>query len=407
MKGALPGGLPGKRPPIRPRPLGAKEIDSQSVAIGGWAGVDGLVRNPHKARPDLCGLVDSSGDLESGIPHPRVFVARRIEIDIQVDPLPLRGDFEFPIPADVFEVGAYENLRYVPLPKFVSLSRCGGIRLQIELLVGADEQKVEISVRPSRSNFRPVSRHGITAATVVEINSRTAAPEGEPGSVSASISRGARLLSTWAGVAAQAQTTTTRQSVPRARASIAILPLRRNGHQPRGILPIYFAQDLFRQSDARDPPTALWRYGRRGVVEILIFGFKEPVVDLVERFAEDLLRRGGTGMGGGGEHNPVLEFIEELARHPRLAGQVAGAGGDVDAHVGMCGQAFRNVRQIFRVGDVEADELGAWVAPHDMAAGLLELTIAGEIPAMKRPGGVGVQLLPTLIETVDGEEEGL
>jgi hypothetical protein len=51
---------------------------------------------------------------------------------------------------------------------------------------------------------------------------------------------------------------------------------------------------------------------------------------------------------------------------------------------------------------VQADELRARVPPHDLAARLLQLAIAGEIFAVKRPVGMRVQFFPWFVEAVGG-----
>ena len=49
-------------------------------------------------------LVDSGEDLEARVPLPAVFVMWAVEVDIEVDPLTLRRDFEFFVALDIREV---------------------------------------------------------------------------------------------------------------------------------------------------------------------------------------------------------------------------------------------------------------------------------------------------------------
>jgi hypothetical protein len=67
--------------------------------------------------------------------------------------------------------------------------------------------------------------------------------------------------------------------------------LRRKAQEPSGILPVDLMEHLFRQPNAINTPTSLRRDGRRDVVEVLVIGFEEPVIDLVQVIAEELLGR--------------------------------------------------------------------------------------------------------------------
>ena len=94
---------------------------------------------------------------------------------------------------------------------------------------------------------------------------------------------------------------------------------------PRGICVIHLAQDLIRQMDPVDTPSPLWRNVRRSIVKILIVGFQESIVDLVESVVEYLLRRiVAVRCRIGAEEDSVLILLKEGTRGPRLAAQFSG-----------------------------------------------------------------------------------
>src|SRR3954454_22760711 len=67
--------------------------------------------------------------------------------------------------------------------------------------------------------------------------------------------------------------------------------------------------------------------------------------------------------------------------------------------------AFRDVTEVFGVGDVQTNETGSGMPAHDTASSFLQLVIRREIRAVERPIGMGLQLIPTLVESVNGLEE--
>src|SRR6267142_4536605 len=89
--------------------------------------------------------------------------------------------------------------------------------------------------------------------------------------------------------------------------------------QACGVLVVDFAQNRFRQSYSVDAPTSLWRFCRGRVVEVLVFSFQEPVVDVIQLLSKDLLRGVETSRHGiSTEHDSVLILLKELARRARL-----------------------------------------------------------------------------------------
>src|SRR6185369_4887244 len=177
VKGRTVSRLPDDRLAIGRRSLPAEEVDPERIAGRGGTRVHGRVGNPHEGVPGLSGLVDAGGDLESGVPHPSVFVPRSVQIDIEIDPFSLRRDLEFLVATNVLEVRTDKHFGHIPFPQLIGL----GVRLwlgfQIELLVGASEKKIQIPARPARPDFAPVSRHRIPFAVTLGEDRRDSAPK--------------------------------------------------------------------------------------------------------------------------------------------------------------------------------------------------------------------------------------
>lgn len=130
-------------------------------------------------------------------------------------------------------------------------------------------------------------------------------------------------------------------------------------------------QDGWRQADAVDLPAALGRDWGGRVVEILVFGFEEAVVDVVELVAKDLLRSlDSVGDGVGAEDDAVLILFEELAGGPRLTTELAYSGCDVNVQVGVFVESGAYVAEVFsKVADVKSYEFCFGVASEDSVAG--------------------------------------
>ena len=75
--------------------------------------------------------------------------------------------------------------------------------------------------------------------------------------------------------------------------SRSVLPASSDGDSQgsRGVSVVDLAQNLVRQLDTINPPTALRRNLRRSVVKILVVGFEETIIDFVQLIVEDLLRK--------------------------------------------------------------------------------------------------------------------
>src|SRR5215470_5186901 len=99
--------------------------------------------------------------MESGVPDPSVLMVRFIQIDIEINPLSLRRNFELLVALNVPEIRADENLSHVPVPELVGLCRRLRIRFQIELLVRANEQEIEILFRPACADLSSILRNRV------------------------------------------------------------------------------------------------------------------------------------------------------------------------------------------------------------------------------------------------------
>src|SRR6266700_2930037 len=99
-----------------------------------------------------------------------------------------------------------------------------------------------------------------------------------------------------------------------------------NLQQPTRVFVVNLAENCVRQINPVNSPTALRRYFRRSVIEIFVFGFKEPEINLIQLVVEDLLRKFVTVRSRvRGEQNPVLVLVEEFARGYRLPPEFADA----------------------------------------------------------------------------------
>src|SRR3954452_21998078 len=102
---------------------------------------------------------------------------RFAEINFQIDPFALRRNLEFFVMPDVCEIGSDENLRHIPVPKFVSLGRPVWIWLLVKLFVWALEEEVQIRCRPPCSNFRTIPRIRLPMGICVHIGRQRISPE--------------------------------------------------------------------------------------------------------------------------------------------------------------------------------------------------------------------------------------
>ena len=108
----------------------------------------------------------------------------------------------------------------------------------------------------------------------------------------------------------------------------------------------------------------------------------------------------------GGEQNPVLIFIKELARGPRLAPEFSDARREIDEHVRIAVEILRHVLQIFReVSYVEHHKLRLRMPSDDAVASRNQLVITGEVAAMERPVRMIIQFLVTFVEPIRGRKE--
>src|ERR1700733_1388756 len=96
------------------------------------------------------------------------------------------------------------------------------------------------------------------------------------------------------------------------------------------------------------PPSLRWGFRGR-VIEVLIIGLEESIINLVEFVVENLLRKLVTVRRSvRSKQNPVLILVEESPRSPRLPPQLANTRSDVNVHVRKAVEAFGYIGKIFR-----------------------------------------------------------
>src|ERR1041385_2932672 len=189
--------------------------------------------------------------------------------------------------------------------------------------------------------------------------------------------------------------------------SSSAISLRRKVQQANGIFVINLFQNRLGQLNAIDFPAALRRNLGWSVIEILIIGFKETIVDLVQLVVEDLLRKLiAMERRVCAEKNAVLIFVEEAACTPWLPPKFADPGGNINAHVWKAVEVLGDISKIFgEVANVKHKELGFRMTRENTIAGLKQLCISGKVVIVERPVGVIVQLFVTLIEAVSWREK--
>src|ERR1017187_7369472 len=114
-------GLPDNFNPVRRRPLTTKQIDSKPVSNCRSVALQSREWNAHGSVPDFRGWIDASGYREAGVPRPAIFVMRLGKVNVEIDPLPLRRDFELFVSADVLKIRTNEDLGNIPIPKLICL----------------------------------------------------------------------------------------------------------------------------------------------------------------------------------------------------------------------------------------------------------------------------------------------
>src|SRR5580658_517329 len=100
-----------------------------------------------------------------------------IEIDLQIDPLPLRRNLEFFVPFYVLEIRADEHFRDIPIPKLVGLSQRIRIRRQVKFFVGTYEKKVEVLLGPARSDLGAIFRLSFAESIRLHVDGLRPAPK--------------------------------------------------------------------------------------------------------------------------------------------------------------------------------------------------------------------------------------
>src|SRR6185369_5540730 len=107
--------------------------------------IDGGERNAHCGIPNMFALIDLCKRLEARIPLPAVFMMWIMQVNVQVNPLALGGHFELFVTLNIGEVRADEHFCYIPIPQLIGFLASIWVGLQVELFIGAGEQKIKIA----------------------------------------------------------------------------------------------------------------------------------------------------------------------------------------------------------------------------------------------------------------------
>ena len=134
-------------------------------AAGGRV-IDGMERNAHLRVPDFVLPVDAGPARKAGVPEPSAFGQRMLPVDIQVHPFALGRNLELFVARDALEIAPDEDFRHVPIPELVGLTGGRGMGLQMQLLIGADEEEVDIARRPTGADLGTMAGHGLAAGAV-------------------------------------------------------------------------------------------------------------------------------------------------------------------------------------------------------------------------------------------------
>src|SRR5438445_8779711 len=162
---------------MRSRPLAAKQIYSQDIALSGRAFINRRIRDSHRAVPDVRRLIDARRNFESRVPCPTMLVVWLVEIYVEINPFALRRDFKLLITLDVINIRANEYFGHVPIPELVGFVLRIRIWLQREFLIRADKQEIEILVRPAGAHFRAIPGNALAVRILLHEHRPCPAPE--------------------------------------------------------------------------------------------------------------------------------------------------------------------------------------------------------------------------------------
>src|SRR5215469_1768626 len=180
MKGFAQDGLPHDFGCTLWRTLGAIKIHTKS-GRNGRVNAERSEWNPQRGVPSVLTLVDSRQMLESGVPLPAVFVMRLVQINIQIDPFVLGGDFELFIALNVLKIRADEYFGHIPVPQCIGF--VGGIRLglEIQLPERTNEEKIDVVFCPAGTNLGAVFRNRSPVGVRLRKDRTCLPPEGRIG----------------------------------------------------------------------------------------------------------------------------------------------------------------------------------------------------------------------------------
>src|ERR1035437_4299271 len=104
-------------------------------------------------------------------------MTQQAQVHIEIDPFALRRHLELAVVPDILKVGPDEHLCHVPIPQFIGLRVEPGRGLQMQLLVLAGEEKIEVSRAPARAYFGAMLWDGKRVIIPIEHGAGGSAPK--------------------------------------------------------------------------------------------------------------------------------------------------------------------------------------------------------------------------------------
>lgn len=115
METRLQGWLPGQLHGLGT--LAAKEVDAENGAGQGFASFNRGVGDLHTSIPGFPVLLYAGCNQKARSPRGFGNFVWLFQVDIQIEPFPLRGQFKLPVSMHGIALGSDEDFRYVPVPK--------------------------------------------------------------------------------------------------------------------------------------------------------------------------------------------------------------------------------------------------------------------------------------------------
>ena len=134
----------------------AETVDAIQVGTPFGSGLyrlftDGLERDACRGVPDVLRFIDPALALPAGIPVGVGNVSA--QVDVQIDPVAGWRDLELAIVLDIGPIVAQKKLDHVAVPQFEAVFAVIRGQPQIQLVIGRDEQEIQIGVGPKRADL--------------------------------------------------------------------------------------------------------------------------------------------------------------------------------------------------------------------------------------------------------------